>query len=261
MINRCSLICLAFLHCAYCFAGTIDPRVPDSKYLEYGAEHECVVPIYGNCECDKGPSKPHMFAASAVVIGKRWIVTAAHVVDKTTEVKIKARGREYEIPRIVVNNHYREELMGKYDIAIGESKEDIELDFYPKLYEEKNETGKIVGICGYGMTGTFSTGAVRSDNKKRAGSNTVDHIERHVMVCSATRGVRTELEFMIARGDSGGGLFIDGKLAGVNSFVMAEDKRSDSDYGDECCHTRVSIFSHWILGYMNGEEPDGEARD
>lgn len=261
MLSRYSLLHLVFLHCAYCFAGTTDPKVPDSKYLEYGAKYECVVPIYGNCECGKGGGKPHMFAASAVVIGKRWIITAAHVVNKTSGVKIKVREKEYEIPRIVVNNHYKEESMGTYDIAMGESKEDIDLDFYPDIYEEKNEVGKIVGICGYGMTGTFSTGAVRSDNKKRAGSNMVDHIERHVIVCSATKGVKTELEFMIAQGDSGGGLFIDGKLAGINSFVVAEDKKTNSDYGDECCHTRVSIFSHWIRGYMNGEKLDGEARE
>lgn len=242
-------------------AGTIDPNVPDSKYVSYGSEHECVVPIYGNCECEQGGGKPHVFAASAVVIDKRWIITAAHVVNNTSGVKIKAKGREYSIPRIIVNNHYKEEFMGRYDIAMGESEEDIILDFYPSLYEEKNEIGKVVGICGYGVTGTFSTGAFKSDGQKRAGSNMVDHIERHVVVCSVDKGVKTNMEFLIAKGDSGGGLFIGGKLAGINSFVMAEDKNSNSDYGDESCHTRVSIFCEWIKGNMKGDDPDGEAKN
>ena len=30
---------------AYC--GTIDPAVPDSKYVEYGEKYDCVLPIAG----------------------------------------------------------------------------------------------------------------------------------------------------------------------------------------------------------------------
>ena len=51
---------------------------------------------------------------------------------------------------------------------------------------------------------------------------------------------------MIGSGDSGGGLFLDGKLAGINSFVMAADGKTNSDYGDECAHTRISTYKKWI---------------
>jgi hypothetical protein len=57
---------------------------------------------------------------------------------------------------------------------------------------------------------------------------------------------KTELEFLIASGDSGGGLFIDNKLAGINSCVMAVDKKPDSTYNDESGHTRISKFIGWI---------------
>jgi len=238
-----------------CLAGTISPSVPDEKYLAYGSGYECVVPIYGTCECGKQDS-PHMLQASAVVVDKRWVVTAAHVVHKSSGLKVRVRSSEHAIKRVVVNKMFEENRLGRYDIAMCQSEDDIDLDFYPEIYEESSEVGKTAGICGFGSTGTFSTGAVRSDGRRRAGSNVVQRAENHVLVCSVTDPRTTSLEFMIAPGDSGGGMFIDKKLAGINSFVSATDGKSDSDYGDECCHTRVSLFAKWIKAHIRGDEPD-----
>ena len=55
-----------------------------------------------------------------------------------------------------------------------------------------------------------------------------------------------KLEFLISHGDSGGGLFINGKLAGIHSFVSASDKKADSSYGDQSGHTRISTYKRWI---------------
>lgn len=240
-------------------AGTINPSVSDSRYLEYGEKHHCVVPIYGDCEDVKG-GKKLKFAASAVVIGPRWIVTAGHVAKGTSGVKVKVRGKEHNIVKIVVNKHFDEENVGLYDIAIGMSEKDMVLDFYPEIYEGDDEEGKVASMCGYGSSGTLSSGAHKYDGKKRAGSNIVERVDNHVLVCSAGGSKMTELEFVIAHGDSGGGLFIDGRLAGINSFVMATDGSPNSDYGDECCHTRVSIFAPWIRGHMKGESPEDEVK-
>jgi hypothetical protein len=57
---------------------------------------------------------------------------------------------------------------------------------------------------------------------------------------------RTELEFLICSGDSGGGLFINKKLAGINSCVLAADKKPNSSYGDDAGHTRISKYVPWI---------------
>jgi secreted trypsin-like serine protease len=220
-----------------------------------------VVPIYGNCESGMQDGKPHQFSASAVVIGRRWVVTAAHVVSKTSGVRVRVRGAEHAMKRVIVNRMFKEENLGRYDIALCESEDDMALDFYPGLYEGSDESGKVASICGYGSTGTFSSGAVRSDGRKRAGSNKVDRAERHVLVCSTGSGAKTELEFVIAPGDSGGGMFIDQKLAGINSFVSAVDGKSNSDYGDECAHTRISLFVPWIRACMNGEEIETSVAD
>jgi hypothetical protein len=241
-----------------CFGGTRDPSVPDEKYVAYGEKYKCVVPIYGECACGKG--EYHEFQASAVVISPKWVITAAHVLHGQRGAKVKVRGREFALRRMFINNHFDENTVGKYDIALGETHEDMGLDFYPELYREGDEAGKVAGICGYGMTGTFRTGATISDGKKRAGANFVCRIEDHALVCSATDERRTNMEFIISHGDSGGGLFIDQRLAGINSFVSAADKNPNSGYGDECHHTRVSIFIPWIEACMNGGDHGGEAK-
>lgn len=231
-------------------AGTTDPSVPDDKYRKYGDQHECVVKIKGKCWCKKQDEKEHEFSASAVVIHPHWVLTAAHVVDNTKDVSINVRGKDLPMKKVVVKKEFEENNLGFNDIAICYCEEDIGLDFYPDLYEGRDEVGKVVGICGYGMHGTFSTGAVKSDGSKRAGANIIDGVERNCLICSNVGGKKTNMDFLIASGDSGGGLFIDGKLAGINSFVMATDGKSNSDYGDECAHTRISEYIEWIKEQM-----------
>jgi len=247
------LIISWFVALSVCNAGTIDPGTPDQRYLDYGDKHECVVPIHGDCNCGEHDSKPHQLSASAVVIGKRWIVTAAHVVKNATNVRVVVNGKDHHMRRMIVNKDFKEDILGMNDIALGESESDMVLDFYPELYESDDETGKVASICGYGVTGNFSTGFLRSDGKKRAGSNVIDKVENHVMVCTVEGSRKTSLEFMIAPGDSGGGMFINTKLAGINSYVTAADGKPNSDYGDECCHTRISVFAPWIKMHMMGD--------
>lgn len=248
-ILKCFMI-LAFLTLAFLinvsFAGTMSPSKPDEKHLKYASEgFECVVPITGLCCCAENKEKNHTFHASAVVINPHWFLTAAHVVKNTSEVKIKIKEKQVSVNKIFINEDFNEENFGFGDLAIGYCEEKIDLDFFPDLYKEKDEENKVVSICGYGMYGTFSTGAIKSDGKKRAGSNIVNRIERTVLVCTL-EDKHTELEFLIASGDSGGGLFIENKLAGINTFVMASDKVPNSSYGDECAHTRISLYSDWI---------------
>lgn len=236
-------IIIIMMACTASYAGTIDPSTPDEKYRKYGSEHECVVKISGIYANEK---ENHNFSASAVVMSPHWILTAAHVVQEASNVRIKIGKKEYDIEKIIVNKDFESDNLGYGDIALGYCREDFGISIYPKLYDKKDEVGKVVGICGYGMTGTFSTGIIKSDGEKRAGSNIVDRIDRNCLVCSIDGGRKTGLEFMIGSGDSGGGLFLEGKLAGINSFVMAADKKPNSDYGDECAHTRVSDYIDWI---------------
>ena len=220
--------------------GTIDPSVPDEKYIEYGRSFDYIVSLCGKTIDDKN------YCASAVVIKPKFILTAAHVVKDVSTGFVSIGNKKYKIEYFYYPKDYDHNKFGKYDIAIGRLEEPIELKFYPPLYKDNDEVGKICCISGFGLTGTFNTGAIKSDNIRRAGSNIIDYIDKDLLICSPSKNKRkTTLEFLIASGDSGGGLFIDGKLAGINSCVIA-DKSPNSNYETESGHTRVSNFIEWI---------------
>jgi hypothetical protein len=232
---------IAVLYCGVAAAGTIDPSTPDSKHLDYGEQFSCVARI--SCR-EKSTEK--MAHASCVIVGPHHIVTAGHVVSDSDGWIVRSGTSVIPLVDVWVHPQFR---TGVHDIAVGRSKEDFGLARYPGLYGDDNERGRVVSICGYGITGTFFTGSVISDGKKRGGSNIVDYIDtKDLIVCSVGSGVATALEFLIAPGDSGGGLFIGDDLAGVNSVVMVSGGRSpNSRWGEESGHTRISTHKEWIL--------------
>ena len=230
------------------FGGTIDPNTPDSKYVEYGAKFNFVLKICGKDIHQK------MFCASAVAIKPKWIITAAHVVENSDTCFVTVKDKKICVNKVIYHDKYNDNSFGQYDIALGETEEDLNLDFYPDFYTDNNEVGKVCSISGFGLTGSFNTGITFSDNKRRAGSNVIDSIHRHLLICTPSRSNRTELEFIIGSGDSGGGLFIGNKLAGINSCVIASDRKPDSTYTDEAGHTRVSLYVDWINKTIEEEE-------
>jgi hypothetical protein len=171
------------------------------------------------------------------------------VVKDTTEPAILREGRDKPFPlqTVIAHKDFQDDNFGFYDLALGYSPEDFKAEFYPELYRDSDELGKAITFSGYGLHGTFHTGCTSSDGHRRAGHNKIDGQERGVLVCSPTSGVgRFPLEFMIAPGDSGGGMFIGNKLAGINSFLMAKDKKPDGTYGDESGFTRISLYVNWV---------------
>jgi hypothetical protein len=246
-------IVLALL-CTSIFSGTIDPYTPDAKYIQYGSKFRCVVKMVGKTHDDK------TYIASAVVIDKNWVLTAAHVVQGCESISIVDDvGKQYRLDKVIMHEQFDDNSFGISDIAIGYSKEDINCNFFPELYDNKDEVGKICSIAGYGLTGNFNTGSFKSDGNKRAGSNMVDKIDRDLLICTPSAHNskdRTELEFIICHGDSGGGLFIDKKLAGINSCVIADDRLPNSDYGDESGHTRISTYVEWIKNHIKNPPKD-----
>jgi secreted trypsin-like serine protease len=222
-------------------SGTIDPSVSDTKYIEYGNKFNYVGKL-----CGVGGDN-QQYCASAVAINDRFILTAAHIIKDAKSCTITINNKTIKVINIEYPIEFEPNNFGFNDIAIGYCEDTIDLEFYPELYENNDEVNKICSISGYGLTGTFITGATTSDNNRRAGSNIIDEIQNDLLICSPSGpGKKTSLEFIIASGDSGGGLFIDNKLAGINSCVMAADKKPDSTYTDECGHTRISKFVSWI---------------
>jgi len=233
-------ICFTVGYIGYCHSGTIDPSVPDAQYIEYGKAFKCIYKICGSYN-DKG-----LFCASCVIIDKQWALTSAHVVQNSNLCVIHQGDEAYIVDKIIVHEDFKSDSFGYNDIALCHVSKNITLDYYPPLYDKDDELNKLCSISGYGITGTFVTGAKISDNIKRAGSNKIDYIEKDLLMCSPSKSRKTSLEFLIASGDSGGGLFIDQKLAGINSCVIASDKKPNSTYGDESGHIRISKYIKWI---------------
>ena len=238
-----TFLILLFLIPTIANCGTIDPNNQDAEYINFGEKHRCVVPISG---IDKASNK--QYYASSVVIKPKVIVTAAHILTETVPETafIIVNNEKIKIIAFVFPKDFSLDKHGEKDIAVALLEKEVLLDFYPELYEDQNEVGKVCSISGHGATGSYFDGANKYDGKKRAGSNIVDEIANELLVCSVKGLPKTRLEFLIANGDSGGGLFIDKKLAGINSCVMAEDKKADSNYADWSGHTRVSIHKQWI---------------
>lgn len=243
-----TLALLLILFGSNLLAGTIDPKVPDQKYKDYGAKFKNIVRVKGSYRSEKRDEK-YTFYASAVVIKPNWALTAAHVVKDASDVVILVGDKEYPV-RSRVHEEFEESKVGFHDIALCRSEKNFDMEFYPEIYTDQDEEGKVVSVGGYGMTGSFNSGSNRSDGFKRVGSNIIRRAEKNVLICSLD-DQRTELEFLIASGDSGGGLFIDNKLAGINTFVMADDGKPDSDYGDESAHTRICLYKEWINQNIN----------
>lgn len=240
LLNLISKILIIGFLFGNCLAGTRNPDVDDTKYIEYGAKFECVLSIYG-IEKDGG-----MFAASCVAINPEWVLTAAHVVKNAKHCGVSISESEIIIVDEIICHKDFQDVFGIGDIALCRLKKPLNMSFYPQLYSDTDEVGKVCSIAGFGATGTFITGQIDSDGKRRAGSNIIDGVEKDMLLCSPEISNITSLEFLIATGDSGGGLFIDGKLAGINSCVIATSKRPNSVYGDESGHTRISKFIPWI---------------
>lgn len=232
------------------FAGTIDPNMQDSKHVKYGSKFRYVLKLCGK------DRKNRPFCASSVAIKPNWILTAAHVVEDCESCFVNIDEKKICVEKVICHEKFNSNHFGEYDIALGYVKEDIDLEFFPELYDKQDEVGKICCISGFGLYGTFSTGAKYFSNDRRAGSNIIEHIDRKLLVCTPSKKNKTELEFLIGSGDSGGGLFIENKLAGINSCVIATDGKPDSTYTDEGGHTRVSLYIDWIKQNIEGDFKD-----
>lgn len=229
------------------FAGTIDPNTEDEKYINYAKNFHYIGLLVGE---KKDNTK---YSGSVVAYKPNLVITAAHLFHESKQSIVIFNEKALPITKIIQYKDYDYNKFGKHDIAICKVSGDIGLDWYPDLYAKDDETGNICSLSGFGATGTFLGGVKESGGQKRAGSNLIDDTDSYLIFCSPSILYnRTELEFLIAPGDSGGGLFIGNKLAGIHSGVI-EDKinKGKSKYGAVSAHTRISVYKNWIEEITN----------
>ena len=232
-------------------AGTIDDAIHDARYIEYGRGFAPYTARIGGVDTDG--TTPF---GSCVLIHDRWALTAAHVVkDFTRGVVIASTGRR-TIDRICVHQGFSEPMFLWHDIALVRVNEPFGLPRYPPLATGEVAIGATASVVGYGITGRLSTGHSTYDGELRAGTGVVARIEAGVIVLPARRG-GSPLPLCIAPGDSGGPLFVDGRLAGIHSLTMKvrDGTSTRSREGEESAHTRVALYHKWMHQVM-GEDVD-----
>jgi hypothetical protein len=233
---------IAFLAiCLPVLAGLRDPETDDSKHLELAQEYNYTGQVLGT------DNRDNPWMGSCVAIHDRIVLTAAHFMFDAKHCTIVINDQKIKAIRWRVHQDFRMPIIGQNDIAIVLVDKNIKLKTYPELYIDKNEINKTCFLAGFGHPGTFITGITDYDNKLRAGSNVVDYIDKGVLVCSPSKTHhKTPLEFLIAAGDSGGGLFIDKKLAGIHSAISQPVNQKKDLYLLESYHTRISEHIDWI---------------
>ena len=252
-----TILALAIMLCgSFGFAGTIDPTVADSEYLEFGKKFDCVKQIEVDYET-KEKGKTLVGCASCVVIGDNWVLTSAHILlGKAECVYVVHDGHRHVVDRMYVHKNFDFDLKSVQnvdqpfaDLALCHVRGKPEFEFKASIVDVNvvNVIGKVVAISGFGATGTLESGATNFDRKRRAGSNIIDGIEKDILLASSKKNEnrKTTLEMLVATGDSGGGVFVDGKLLGIISFIRSTDG-TNSNYGDSSGFLDLRQYKRWI---------------
>lgn len=254
------------------WAGSIRHDVEDSLYMNLGNSS-----AYASVGRFMGTTPTSSYSASGVLIASNWVLTAAHVVDQATSLNFTIGNTVYSSTQWIAHSNWDGNASHGYDIALVKLDTNVSGIVAAQRYKGTNETGKVATYVGYGMTGTGLTGATTFDAQKRAGQNVIDggirvgkttgillsDFDNPLSSSDNSYGSSTPLgmEYLIAPGDSGGGVFIQENgidyLAGINSFGWGKlDGNPDSDYGDVSGATRVSIYNKWIDSII-GTTSDG----
>ena len=279
------LLCIT-VAAASALAGTIRHDVSDQLYLDEGAKYGSVGQVYTGSHYGSG-----------ILIHPNWAVTAAHVVENVSSVSFELNGTDYAAESWVVHPNWDSaNLLNGYDIGlIGFGNNDIAAisGINPaQRYTDTKEIGQNGVLAGFGATGDGQTGytSFSGDSQpRRAGWNVIDTAyknrgkngDRILLVDFDNPAGATgddgnnygsaeplDLEFLIAPGDSGGGLFLDSNadgtgdlLAGIHSFLWGRlDNQSDADYDDVAGITRLTYFNEWIDSVI-GTTSDGGGTD
>lgn len=260
---------------SFAWAGTIRHDRDPALYLNKGALSE-----YSSVGQIDGTASMFSFAASGTLISDEWVLTAGHVVDQALSLTFNIGGNSYSAAKWVAYPKWSGDLLSGYDIGLIQLSSPV-LGITPAVrYTGADELVAVGTAVGYGTTGTGLTGATTFDGLKRGGDNVIDafysrspkktprillsDFDNPIDLSDNAYGSANplDLEYLIAPGDSGGGLFIDlGEgtvLAGVHSFGASFDGNTDSDYGDISGHTRVSSFNGWIDNILAGGSGGGK---
>jgi len=240
--------------------------VPDADYLVGEDEFPALVDL---------PGEGH-----AVLIGKRWAVTAAHATQWRPIKQVTVNDKPRAVLAVVIHPGYQkapEELesgdaaplmafrQAHDDLALIRLVEPVEDVESAALYRASDEKGKLVKIYGKGATGNGLSGQQRGTphhGKLRRAYNLVISAEGRWLTFSFDSAAHP-FEGIPGDGDSGGPVLIEDhgswKLAGLTSWKFASGDLSrfrPGFYGQISYQVRISHYVDWIDGVMAAEKPN-----
>ena len=183
----------------------------DADYLIDESAYPAVFPIDPSGRLKKGE-------CAATLITAQYALTAAHCVLEGVPFPVEIAGAAYSIVEAHANPCFSARADGPngHDIAVIRLDREVPDRVVPHgIYLAGDEVGKATTMLGWGDTGT-SDGKPFTDRKFRRSENRVDWIDKGILYSTFSDDDR-DLEGLSWLGDSGGPLFIDGLLAGVNS--------------------------------------------
>ena len=225
-------------------AGTMRHDVQEQEYIEFGDKFYCVKKIVGIK--DHKDYKTHTIG-SCVVLNSHWVITCAHISEDIDYLYIVIDNENYVLDKLIVNQKYDKEKM-QGDIALGFCQKGFGKVVETSIYNKKIAINDNCSFAGYGKHGNMLQGANKYDGRLRAGTNRINSfLNIDLVLINASKDfTKTQLEFLPNVGDSGGGLFIEGKLAGITSLVLSNNKSVDSIYEDEGAFVEIYPYLEWI---------------
>lgn len=245
-----------------CAANAIVRRhdVPDAKYLVPDDYYPPLadIPIEG----------------AGVLIGPRWVVTAAHATQWQREPikSVTIGGKIRAVDQVIVHPGWKrapqnEEADEPSRLATRVNNDDIALlrlaepvtDVKPaSLYEGSDEAGRVVEIIGRGQTGNGRDGVADNVPHRTAlhrAQNRIDDANGRWLEYTFDAGPHAlPLEGIFGGGDSGGPAIIRDhgvwKLAGLTSWGWSRGHIAVGDaagrYGETARLVRISNYVSWI---------------
>ena len=247
-------------------AITIRHDRPDSAYTNLGTAYESVAAL-------QITSAEGIFGCSGTKLrGVNFIATAAHCLDGATSIDVSFGNQMTDFFRndsAVGAESWRlyddwepNNLLNGGDLALIKLPENGNYPNGFELYRDQT-TDSLVGLnvdmVGFGRTGNGLSGEGPIDGNKRRATNLLDGLWNEYYQATdftypffgtigfdllGSREV-TRNEGGICFGDSGGGAFLEGRLAGIHSFIISRGTVS-CDYIDAFGHLRVSKYADWI---------------